>query len=188
VLVIAYVFWHWKKPDSTRDDYESRQQAFHAALESSPPAGFVRSFSVSLAGVPWIPAGAEPYEDWYLVEDFGALAPLNEGAVTGRRSGPHDAAAAVAAGGTAGIYALRCGMELVPAFAQWFEKPAGMPYKECLDGLAPLVDKAGGALWMRQLTLGPARELCIHSRAPVKLPPAFAVLEVPLQKIWPIRP
>jgi hypothetical protein len=187
--MIAYFFCHWKKSAVSAADYEARQKAFHASLEASPPSGFLRSFSVGLAGAPWAAAGAETYEDWYLVESFASLAALNDAAVKGARSGPHDAAAAAADGGAGGVYLLRQGTALpAPRHAQWFGKPAGMTYAELLAQVGPLVDDAGGALWMRQMTLGPAREFCLHAREPLALPSSFDVLPLPLRLIWPASP
>lgn len=58
--------------------------------------------------------------DWYLVHDFGALGLLNEAAVSTSRAAPHDAAAAVAAGGAGGLYGLRHGATLrQPQHAHW---------------------------------------------------------------------
>lgn len=185
--MIAYVFWHWKKADVGAADYEERQRRFHAALAASPPEGFSRSFSVVFAGAPWAGNGGKAYEDWYLVEDFKALGELNGGAVSGSRAGPHDAAASAARDGTGGLYMVREG-ELLPGpqWASWFGKPAGMRYEELFGLLAPIVKAAAGVLWMRQLTLGPAREFCIHSAHPIELPSPFETLAMRLRMVWPL--
>jgi hypothetical protein len=44
-----------------------------------------------------------------------------------------------------------------------------MPYRELFAQLAPVVDRVEGALWMRQMVLGPAREFCLHTTAPVSM-------------------
>lgn len=184
--MIAYVFWHWKKPGVTALDYETRQQEFHAALNASPPSGFLGSFSFGLSGAPWTAAGGDAYEDWYLLEDFGALGALNEGAVSGPRAGPHDAAAAVAEGGAAGIYSLRHGTALPrPKTALWLSKPAGMAYGKLLGLLAQVVEKDGAVIWMRQMTLGPAREFCLQCLKHVSLPSPFEALSISLRPVWP---
>jgi hypothetical protein len=184
--MIAYVFWHWRKPDVAAAVYEKRQRDFHGALSSSTPAGFITSFSISLAGAPWANNGGETYEDWYLVDDFAALGALNQGAVSGSRAAPHDAAASVAGGGVAGIYALRSATKpTAPGQALWFTKPAGTTYAELLDRLAPVVEREGGALWMRQMTLGPAREFCIHGSKLISLPSPFEALTLQLRSVWP---
>jgi hypothetical protein len=125
--MLAYVFWHWKQGDIAAREYETRQRTFHAALIAAPPPGFHGSFSVGFSQAPWAAGGGDTYEDWYLVQDFGALGLLNEAAVSYSRAVPHDAAAAVAAGGAGGLYGLRRGVVLrPPQYAHWFGKPAGM--------------------------------------------------------------
>src|SRR5215475_314715 len=177
--LLAYVFWHWKQAEITTKDYAHRQRAFHAALAAAPSAGFLGSFSVSLAHAPWAAGGGEAYEDWYLVQDFCALGLLNEAAVSASRAAPHDAAAAVAAGGAGGVYGLRCGTALrQPQYAHWFSKPEGMPYSELFAQLAPVVDQVHGALWMRQMVLGPAREFCLHTAAPVSTLASFSAFVI----------
>jgi hypothetical protein len=132
-------------PEVTSIDYEYRQRGFHAALCASPPLGFIDSFSVGVSNAPWV-ASSEAYEDWYLVQDFGALGLLNEAAVCGTRAQPHDVAASVAAGGAGGLYGLRCGTALRrPRYAHWFCKQ-GVPYRELFAQLAPVVDRVEGAL------------------------------------------
>jgi hypothetical protein len=184
--LLAYVFWHWKRAEITATDYENRQRSFHAALAAEPLSGFLGSFSVHLSHAPWAAGGDDAYEDWYLVQDFGALGLLNEAAVSASRAVTHDAAAAIAAGGAGGVYRLRHGDALrQPQYAHWFAKPDGMSYSELFARLASLVDQVQGALWMRQMVLGPAREFCMHAAAPVSLPTVFRVLVIPLQQVWP---
>jgi hypothetical protein len=184
--LLAYVFWHWKRAKITTTDYEHRQCAFHAALAAAPSAGFLGSFSVGLSRAPWAAGGGDAYEDWYLVQDFGALGLLNEAAVSTSRAAPHDAAAAVAAGGAGGLYGLRRGAALrQPQYAHWFGKPEGMPYSELFSRLTPVVEQVRGALWMRQMVLGPAREFCLHAAAPISMPAAFSAVVLPLQRVWP---
>lgn len=181
---LAYVFWHWKKAEVAAKEYELRQRAFHAALASAPSPGFHGSFSVGLSDAPW--AVGDVYEDWYMVQDFSALGSLNEAAVSASRTVPHDAAAAIASGGVAGLYGLRCGTALrQPKYAHWFGKPDGMRYGELFALLAPVVDQAQGALWMRQMVLGPAREFCLHTEVPISVPAVFNVLGIPLRQAWP---
>jgi hypothetical protein len=120
------------------------------------------------------------------VRDFAALGVLKDAAISTSRQAPHDAAAAVALGGTAGVYALQAGAALsAPTHAYWFGKPEGMSYPEAFAALAPVVQAASAALWLRQLVLGPARELCLQACAPLELPPAFTALELALAPVWP---
>lgn len=184
--VLAYVFWHWRRPETPAEEYERRQRAFHAALAAAPAPGFLRSFSVGLSGAPWAAGGGDVYEDWYLVQDFGALGALNEAAVSASRSAPHDAAAAVASGGAGGLYRLRGGAALnAPGYAHWFGKPDGVSYGELFDRLAPALNQASAGLWMRQMVLGPGREFCLHAAIPLSLPAPFDALVLPLRPAWP---
>lgn len=179
--MLAYVFWHWKRAAVAVEDYEQRQRAFHSALAHVPSEGYDSSSCARLSCAPWVPGGAEAYEDWYLVRDFSALGVLKDAAITASRQAPHDAAAAAALGGTAGLYALQTGVAMpAPMHAYWFAKPEGMSYRELFTALAPLIREVGAALWLRQLVLGPARELCLHARAPLQLPADFTALEVTL--------
>ena len=183
--MLAYVFWHWKRPDITAMDYEDCQRGFHAALGASPSSGFIESFSVGIANAPWA-ADTDAYEDWYLVRDFAALGALNEAAVSSSRAQPHDVAASVAAGGAGGVYGLKRGTALRrPQYAHWFGKPDGMTYRELFEQLGPVVDRADAALWIRQMVLGPAREFCLHAAAPVSVPARLGALVIPLRQTWP---
>src|SRR5262245_52886820 len=104
MTLLAYVFWHWRRPTVTQSAYEAAQRRFHQALAAAPPEGFERSFSLALRGARWAAGGGEAYEDWYLVSGSAGLDPLNAAAISASRQAPHDAAAALAAGGTAGLY------------------------------------------------------------------------------------
>jgi hypothetical protein len=186
--LLAYVFWHWKQTEITATDYENRQRAFHAALAAAPSAGFLESFSMRLSHALWAASGGDPYEDWYLVQDFKALGLLNEAAVSASRAAPHDAAAASAAGGAGGLYRLQHGAVVrQPQYAYWFGKPEGMPYRDLFAQLVPVVEQVQGALWMRQMVLGPAPEFCLHAAAPVSMPTVFSALVIPLRQAWSER-
>ncbi len=183
--MLSYTVWHWRRPDVARDEYERRQRAFHAALGASGAPGFVRSVSVALDGAPWAGAGGEAYEDWYLVDGSAALDPLNDAAIGAARERPHAEAAAVAAGGTAGLYRLRAGAVLAaPAHATWFAKPADRGYARLFDELRPLVERTAGALWCRQMVLGPTPEFCLQGEGPVELPAGYEALRLPLRPVW----
>ncbi len=184
--MLAYVFWHWKKPAIRSVDYEARLERFQSALADQPPMGFARAYCCALAGAPWLNSGDSGYEDWYLVDGSAALDPLNDAAISASRLAPHDAAALAAAGGTAGLYRLRVGAALtVPRFAYWFGKPEGMTYRALYDALEGVVANEQAALWGRQMTLGPAMEFCLHALRPVTLPATFSALEFPLRPVWP---
>jgi hypothetical protein len=183
--LLAYVFWHWRHPSADRAEYESAQQAFHHALAASPSDGFVRSFSHAITGAPWANDGDEAYEDWYLVRDSAALDPLDAAAITAGRKSAHDAAAALAAKGTAGLYQLRLGTAPTsPRSAQWFVKPAGMAYPQLFAAIEPSLGPVGGSLWMRKMTLGPATEFCVLAREPALLAPSFQMFAFQIRPVW----
>ena len=184
--MLAYVFWHWRRPDVPAVSYEALQRRFHAALGEAPPAGFFGSRSLAIAGAPWAGGGSEAYEDWYLLEGSAALDPLNAAAVSASRQAPHDAAAAVAGGGTAGLYLLRLGSAgETPGTATWFAKPAGLTYTAMFATIEPLVRTEGAALWGRQMTLGPALEFCLHASRPVELPAPLVPVPIHCRTVWP---
>jgi hypothetical protein len=177
--VLAYVFWHVAAGGVAGPDYEARLAAFHASLRAGEPEWLGPTATLALAGVPWL-EGARGYEDWYLVEDFAALGRLNAVAVSGARKPPHDAAAAVAARGVAGIMGHVAG-PLLPAvlgWAAWLDKPAGVAYADFHTELADAIGPDAAA-WQRQMTLGPATEYCVLAGAERALPwPARG---------WPVR-
>jgi len=178
--VLAYVFWHVRAAHVGAADYEARLAAFHASLREDAPAGLGATATVALDAVPWL-GGEAGYEDWYLVEDFAALGTLKAAAVSGARRAPHDAAAAVADRGVAGIMGHVCGGPLLPerpGWAAWLGKPAGVAYDAFHAELAGALAGEGSA-WQRQMTLGPATEYCVLAAAERALPwPAQA---------WPVR-
>lgn len=191
--LLAYVFWHWRQPSADRNAYESAQQAFQQTLTASPSVGFVRSFSHAIIGAPWANQGAEAYEDWYLVRDSAALDPLDEAAVTAGRKSAHDAAAALAASGTAGLFQLRAGRAPTPErgsgisgprWAQWFQKPAGLSYAQIFAAVTPALAPVGGSLWVRKMTLGPSPEFCVLTREPAALAPQFQMFAFQLRPVW----
>ena len=103
--MLAYVFWHWRR--AGRSPPRPMRRCSAASTRRSGRRRRRRSCARArsrYAGAPWAADGGEAYEDWYLLEGSAALDPLNAAAVTASRQAPHDAAAAVAAGGTAGLY------------------------------------------------------------------------------------
>lgn len=181
---LAYAFWHWKRAEVPASLYESRQRDFQAALAAEKPPGFLRGTTARLRGAAWAAAGGPAYEDWYLVEDMAALERLNDAAITASRRQPHDAVAALAAGGTAGLYGLRGGEPLpLPAFASWFAKPSGMSYPALSELLRPLLEQ-NVALWSRRMTLGPTPEFCLHSMRPLELSGVLEAHRFSLESVW----
>lgn len=181
--MLAYFFFHWKLANVHEGDYEQRLRDFHTALKAAPPEGFTESWSVALNGVPWANAGGSSYEDWYLVRNSGDLDPLNDAAITASRKVPHERAASGAAGGSAGLYRVRAGeMISAPRFTSWFEKPAGWSYGTFLEALQPAIN--AGALWQRQMALGPG-EFCLHTSQPVPLPQGITAHSSELRAVFP---
>lgn len=184
--MLAYVFWHWKQALVLPADYERRQRAFHEALAAHPSPGFRRSRSYAVADLPWAAAGHGAYEDWYEIDNSAALDPLNDAAVSAGRAAAHDAAAAVAEGGIAGLYRLKLGEAGPPVeHAWWFGKPAGLGYEAFWSLLGPIVATPGTGLWMRQMTLGPSPEFCLQAPAPVALPRPIDARHVTLRTVFP---
>jgi hypothetical protein len=178
--VLAYVFWHVPGPGVATADYEARLAAFHAALRGERPPGLGLTGTVGLDAIPWL-GGAAGYEDWYLVDDFAALGVLNAAAVTGAPRAPHDAAAAVARSGVAGVMGHVSGPLLPerPGWAAWLSKPAGTGYDAFHAALWEALGNDASA-WQRQMTLGPASEYCVVAPAARELPWAA--------RSWPLRP
>ncbi len=184
--MLAYVFWHWPSPQLTAATYQEPLINFHQVLAAHRSPGFHYSRVLLSERAPWPRRDAETYEDWYIVEDSAALDPLDKAAVSGPCLEPHNAVACLAEGGTGGLYRLRFGELRLPTvrFACWFNKPAGMRYAE-LDALVqPLVERTGGTFWLRQMTLGPATECCLHCPVAVSLPERLEALMVSVQQIW----
>lgn len=184
--MLAYVFWHWKRTDVDAAHYERRLRLFHEALADSPPAGFTSSVALALKDAPWANNGGDAYEDWYVINDSAALDPLNDAAVSASRQLPHDEAAALALDGTAGLYRLRAGQSIrIPRVAHWFAKPAGWSYPKLYAELEALTEYGAAALWGRQMTLGPAREFCLHGNELLRLPTGIAAQAIPVRAVFP---
>jgi len=166
MTMLAYVFWHWSRPEIERGQYLDYLIEFHRTLAANKSPGFQRSVVFSINGANWLKTDGEVFEEWYLLDDSAAMDPLNEAAVSGTCEEPHNRVAREAADGTGGLYRLRAGSEdLARAkFATWLSKPAGVSYKDFYAGLETFTSQPGVALWGRQMTLGPTTEFCIHSQ------------------------
>ncbi|HEX6314564.1 MAG TPA: hypothetical protein VFZ73_06875 [Gemmatimonadaceae bacterium] len=184
--MLAYFFFHWKRPEVSAHDYEERLRDFHAALKAVPSDGFSESWSAALDGIPWANNGGDSYEDWYLVRNSADLDPLNDAAISASRKVPHDRAAAGTAGGSAGLYRNRAGAAIVnPRFTTWFSKPDGWSYAELYERLDSTL--AGGAvLWQRQMALGPG-EFCLHSNVAAAMPGGIEAQPIALRSVFPER-
>jgi hypothetical protein len=179
--LLAYVFWHAPRPATAARDYEVAHREFHEALELEPVAGLIGVRVFRLAAIPWLDPPQAGYEDWHLLSGSAALDVLNTSAVSSRRLVPHDRIAAMAACGTAGLYALRSGEPITPTRAYWMAKPAGMSYPDFDRSMRPFID-AGACLWGRRMTLGPTPEFCLHASAAIV--PPYASQVVPLELMF----
>jgi len=153
--MLAYVFWHWPRPEVEASDYGARLERFHRELAASETAGFRGSRVFAVSSVPGVPEAPGLLEDWYFVDDFAALGVMNDAAVAARMRSSHDAAASLVAGGTAGIYKLCSPRQETARAAAWFGKPAGTTYATFFGAMP-----AGVELWQRQMVLGPSPEFC----------------------------
>jgi hypothetical protein len=160
--VLAYVFSHRAGSGIETPTYEAALRRFHASLAGAPPPGFISSTTYRIGN---------GYADWYLVESSAALDPLNEAAVKGARSAPHDAVAHMATDGAGKLMILKSGSARTePGFEIRFSKPAGMAYTELYERLKPWTDRAEVSLWRRMMVLGPAPEFCLVAPSEVQLP------------------
>jgi hypothetical protein len=174
--MLAYVFWHWPQPGVDAETYVDHLVSFHRTLNENKPAGFNGSRVLRMHGLSWLDTTGDAYEDWYLVDDSSALDRINEAAVSGPCEAPHNLVAREAAGGTAGLYRLKLGSVFAePRFAVWLSKPAGVSYADFYATLEPIVI---GALWQRQMTLGPTAEFLIHSATEIQLPDSWTASQV----------
>jgi hypothetical protein len=182
--MLAYFFYHWKRPEFEATDYERRLQDFHTALAAAPSDGFSSSWSGALAGPPWANHGGPSYEDWYIVRNSADLDPLNDAAVSASRKIPHDRAASGTAGGSAGLYRVRLGEAITaPKYTAWFGKPEGWSYAELYERLGPIIAR-GAALWQRQMALGPG-EYFLHSNVELPLPDGVDAKPVAVRAVFP---
>jgi|SRR5689334_2424109 len=185
--MLAYVFWHWPRPEIERGQYLDHLIDFHRTLAANKSPGFQQSVVFSMSGAYWLETDGEVFEEWYLLDDSAAMDPLNEAAVSGACEQPHNRVASEAANGTGGLYRLRAGSNnLAQAkFATWLSKPAGVSYQDFYAGLEPLTSQPGVALWGRQMTLGPTTEFCLHSETPSQLSGAFrGIARLKLHHEW----
>jgi hypothetical protein len=151
--MLAYLFWHRPRGGVSREAYEPRLLAFHAALAEAA----VTSASFRLEQLPF--ATRDGYEDWYLVDDWSAIGTLSELAIQGVEGSRHETVAQLSGESWGGLYALVRGPAAAPAGVIWTAKLPG----EDLDSL--LRRHAGATVWRRQLALGPAPELCVAQEA-----------------------
>src|SRR5215467_15758131 len=105
--MLAYVFWHWPRPEIERGQYLDQLTEFHRTLAAHMPPGFQRSVVSRIQNANWLNTDGEVFEEWYLLDDSAAMDRLNEAAVSGACEEPHNRVARAAADGTGGLYRLR---------------------------------------------------------------------------------
>jgi len=184
--MLAYVFWHWPRPEIDRRTYEEDLKAFHRTLHDHKSDGFNYSSVFHIDKPNWLNTNGAAYEEWYLLNDSAAMDKLNYAAVNGACEAPHNRVAYQAENGTGGLYRLRAGrVELTTSrMAGWLSKPPGTSYPEFYEQLGQLTSHDDTALWGRQMTLGPTSEFCIHSISEPKLPEGYKANFVQMELIW----
>lgn len=184
--MLAYVFWHWPRPDISQQEYEARLCRFHQSMTATPPAGMRRSLTWRVEGAPWLPDGPA-FEDWYLLDDTSALDSISTGAVSGGNAPLHHAIASLAAGGTAGLYKPARVPEATASgeTAAWFGKLAGMTYDALYSSLDTVETVTPDGLWLRMLVLGPTPEFCLLGDQAPALPSKWGSIVVRRSPLWP---
>ena len=185
--MLAYVFWHWPRPDHLAAEYERGQRAFHRALAHAAPRGFLSSLTFRIDGqAAWL-GGSPAYADWYLVDNSAALDPLNVAAVSGVCEAPHMQVAqamAAGAGSLLGLHAESAPPQLPSVrHMTWLTKPRDMPYVTFYATVAALPHAEQSTLWRRQMVLGPTPEFGLLSSDPPVAPPALQPLSLSLNPI-----
>ena len=165
--MIAYVFWHRPRDGVAPEQYEAACGRFHRSLAQHPPGGFAGSVCLAAEQLPWLGDGRLGYEDWYLLDDFGALGTLNEAAVGRGHASPHDAAAVQMGEGTGSVYRLVDGLPRLEDTTHgiWITPAPGKIDVVFEDLLVDGGEPGEATLWRRQLALGPAPEFCVLARA-----------------------
>lgn len=171
--MLAYLFWHYPAANRRVDEYERALIAFHRRLRDVPVSGLVASGTARVNGLPWM--RRDGYEDWYAIDDYGALGVLNDAAVDPARAEAHDRVALAAGFGAGALYALERGRLGAPVtHCVWLTKPAGVSYSAFRERLS--VHAAGEAVtvWRRQMVLGPSPEYRVTAGRELSMPDEMA--------------
>ena len=159
---LAWLFWHTPHELVPRDEYHEAMAAFHRAVRRIAPPGFCGVRVLEYESTPWLPSAREVYENWYFVEDSAALDHLDRAAISADAEIEHRRIAALTSAAAAGLYRLRAGTPAAqPSRCTWLNKPRSKPYDPFIKGLS-----ASGAVWTRQMVLGPTPEFCLEGCIP----------------------
>lgn len=167
--MLAYIFWHRPNADADRDAYEAALAKFHRELAEAGSPGFLSSGAFRISETPWLD-DAPGYEDWNLVDEVGALDPLNVVAVSGQMAESHGLIASMMDVGLGGLYELLEGEAHLNDRSRliWLTRPRGIEFRPVM---AELVQRAGGGVscWRRRMVLGPAAEFLLVGDADLEL-------------------
>ncbi len=170
---LAYVFWHWPRPEVSLDTYEKKLTAFLSSLlvKKTPEIIDALSFRIE-KNAPWGPQGRAIYEDWYVVRDFSDLGGLNDVAIKGETGAAHDSIKEYYLKGTGGIFkSVQGELELHRAgYTAWIEKPRDLSYPSYYEKISKITEGSRSKLWRRQMVLGPTPQFCLHLEEPISLP------------------
>jgi hypothetical protein len=192
--MLAYLSWH--RPTGTTDAgaYERALEQFHRSLAHRPPNGFRGSAAFRVAGMPWGAGGADGaagadgapeasgagYEDWYLLDDWGALVSA------------HDKVAAMSGTAAGAVYRLlegHAGLDET-LIAVWVARSGGHEHPSLSVLLGDGMDPDAGGLWRRCLGLGPGPEFCLLAPeasagvAPTRLPKGWTARILARETLW----
>jgi hypothetical protein len=197
--VLAYLSWHRAAPQVEQDAYEQALERFHRSLAHRPPSGFRGSAAFRLGELPWRAAqewdsadGGAAYEDWYLLDDWGAVGVLEEAAVSRGHLTAHHKVASLAGVATGSLYRLLEGPPRLcgTGAAVWVTRAPGHENPSLSALLGDGMDPADGGLWRRCLGLGPAPEYCLLATepppgvAPSRLPAGWSVQTLARETLW----
>src|SRR5438094_4606642 len=185
-LMLAYLFWHRPQPDATPQAYEAALVAFHEGLAKAAPHGLLGSATYWIDAVPWL-RGRSGYEDWYLVEGFGALQSLTQPTVAGSAKPIHDMITERSSVCHGGLYRLVAGEAAAvdQSTVWWLTRPRGVSHESLVEDLCLRLGSESSG-WRRMLTLGPAPELALvtGSRLTPALPSGWKAVPVARHALW----
>ncbi|MFI4991830.1 MAG: hypothetical protein ACHQHO_13070 [Solirubrobacterales bacterium] len=212
--MLAYLSWHRPAAGVEQATYEQALERFHRSLAHRPPSGFRSSAAFRVAEIPWLVSiaaedrdsdrpsqpvpetGAPPaqpgYEDWYLLDDWGAVGVLEEAAVSRGHLTAHDRLAALAGTATGSVYRLIEGCARLDGagVAVWVSRAPGHEHPSLSALLGDGMEPDLGGLWRRCLGLGPAPEFCLLAAeapsgvASSRLPAGWSAIASARDVLW----